>query len=126
MNIYKENILDHYKNPRNSKPLNSAIIQKEFNPMCGDKITLFISLKGEKIEKITFQGNGCAISQAAASMLTEALKGKSLKEAKSLKKETMLKMLGIPISPARMKCALLGFATLKKLISSHEKGVKHA
>ena len=111
--IYKENILDHFKNPRNFKSLKDYdIYHKEFNPICGDNIQLFVKLNSNKVIDAGFIGNGCAISMASASMLTEKLKGLSLEEMKNIKKEEILEMIGIPLGIVRMKCGLLSLKTL--------------
>jgi nitrogen fixation NifU-like protein len=113
--IYRENIIDHYKNPRNFGELKEADIEKsELNPVCGDSIKLFVKLKKGKIEDVKFKGQGCAISLAAASMLTEELKGKTLEEAKQISKEDVFEMLGVKLGVVRMKCGLLCLNTLKK------------
>ena len=111
--IYKENILDHYKNPKNKKELKKySVKHKETNILCGDEITMYIQIEKSKIKDISFTGKGCAISQASASMLTEKLKGMSIKEVKKLKEKDILKMLGIPLSFVRTKCALLSLKTV--------------
>lgn len=121
MDLYAENILDHYKNPRNKGKLKAPALSKEgANPLCGDQITLYLEIKDNKIKKITFDGIGCAISQAAASMLTEELTGKTLDEAKKITKEDMLKLLGVEIGPTRLKCALLALSTLQEALKSVE------
>ena len=124
--IYQENILDHYKNPRNfGKIENPSVHHHEYNPLCGDEIEMFLIIdKDKKSADVKFQGHGCAISQASASMLTEDVKGKSIDELKKLTKETILNMLGIPISPVRLKCALLPLDTLKNGIFIFEKYMK--
>ena len=116
--IYQENILDHYKNPRNfGKIENASVNHHEYNPLCGDKIDMFLIIdKNNKIVDVKFHGSGCAISQASASMLTEQIKGKNIKELKKLTKENILELLRIPISPVRLKCALLSLDTLKNSI----------
>lgn len=114
--IYKENILDYYKHPRNKKELKTKIKACDKNIFCGDEITIYIKIKNNKIGEATFTGNGCAISQASASMLTEKLKGLTMKQAKSISKEEILKMLGIPLSFIRTKCALLSLKVLNKAI----------
>jgi len=121
--IYRENILDHYKNPRNSGVLiNPTFSFKEFNPLCGDEITFYVKLNGEKtIENLSFLGKGCAISQSSASMLAETIIGKTLDEAKKIQREDILEMLSIPIGPVRIKCAMLGLVALKKGINLFEK-----
>jgi len=113
--FYRENILDHHRDPRNTgtieKPTHS---HKENNPLCGDVIRMDLLVnEAGIIEKVAFDGKGCAISQASASMLTEMIDGKTLDEAKKIGKEEILEALGIPIGPARLKCALLSLKVLK-------------
>ena len=109
-----EILLDHYQNPRNFGHLeNPDIVYEEGNPSCGDQIRIEIKLEDNRIADIKFTGKGCTISQASASILTEIVKGKSLDEIKNFSKEDMLNALGIPISPIRLKCALLGLKVLK-------------
>ncbi|MBI4235655.1 iron-sulfur cluster assembly scaffold protein [Candidatus Peregrinibacteria bacterium] len=123
--LYTEIILDHFKNPKNKGQIDASKISKneilltatEYNPACGDKVTMQIVIKNGTIEKIAFFGEGCAISQAASSMLTEHLKGKTLEYLSKMKTEEIYKLLQIPISPARVKCALLGFIAVKNAIS---------
>lgn len=117
--LYKENILDHYREPHNKKELPYATNKhKEFNPSCGDEITIFLKIEQDKIIDISFTGSGCAISQAAASILTDELKDLIIKQAQSkLTKENMLKLLGVTISPARMNCALLALKTTLKALN---------
>ncbi len=122
--IYQENILDHYKNPRNKGELKNANIrQKESNPLCGDVLEYQLLVKKGVIEEIRFIGSGCAISLAAASMLTEKVKGKKIEEIKNLSKEEIYGMLGIPLTPSRVKCALLCLKAIKVAAYSylHEK-----
>jgi nitrogen fixation protein NifU and related proteins len=113
--MYQENILDHYQNPRNLGRLEGAdLTAKEHNPLCGDSIELFIKLgRDQRVEEVSFEGQGCAISQASISMLTEEMKGKPLAELERLAtKDTVFEMLGVPISHARIKCALLSMDVL--------------
>ena len=113
--LYRDHILDHYKNPRNYGDLEGATHHyHDTNPLCGDEITMFL-LGGDDghINDVHFTGRGCAISQASASLLTEKIKGKTLDEAKAVDKDAVLEDLGITISPARVKCALLSLKTLK-------------
>ncbi len=119
--IYKENIIDYYKNPKNKEELKDATVStKGSNPLCGDKITLHLKIeennKDKTIKKATFQGTGCAISQASISMLTEKIENKTTTKAKQLTKDDIYEMLGIPISHTRSKCALLSLKTLKKAL----------
>jgi nitrogen fixation NifU-like protein len=112
--IYKDIILDYYRNPRNFGELpNPDVRAKDSNPLCGDIIEIQLKINGGKVEDIRFQGKGCAISQASASMLTEVAKGKSLDEVKALGKPDVLELLGIDPGPTRIKCALLGLKVLK-------------
>ncbi|MDG6910841.1 MAG: SUF system NifU family Fe-S cluster assembly protein [Nitrososphaerota archaeon] len=114
--IYREIILDYYRHPRNFGKLERFdIASRDTNPLCGDEIEMQVKLgDGMKIEDVKFTGKGCAISQAAASMLTELAKGKPLEWVRSLAKEDVFKMLGNPdLGPSRVKCALLGMKVLK-------------
>ena len=112
--FYREYILDHYKNPRNYGRLDSPeISHEEDNPLCGDVVGMDFRVKEGIIEDIRFHGRGCAISQASASLLTERLKGMALDDAKKIDKNDVLGELGIQISPARIKCALLSLKVLK-------------
>ena len=123
--MYQEQILDHYKNPRNfGKIANASVEHHEKNPLCGDEIDMFFVIdKNKKIADVKFSGHGCAISQASASMLTESIKGKGIEELKKLTKENILELLGIPLSPVRLKCGLLSLDTLKNSILIYEKYV---
>lgn len=120
-NIYSETILEFYKYPKNRKRLDHPDIQNHsHNPLCGDKCDIFINLdENSAIKEVTFDGEGCAISIASASMTTLLMKGKTLKEALELDKEELLDMLGIELSPNRLKCALLGMDTIKNGIRNH-------
>jgi nitrogen fixation protein NifU and related proteins len=112
--FYREFILDHYKNPRNFGRLEAAdISHEEYNPLCGDLVGMDLRIADGVIEDVRFHGRGCAISQASASLLTERLKGMSLEEARRISKDDVLEELGIEISPARLKCALLTLKVLK-------------
>jgi nitrogen fixation NifU-like protein len=117
--IYSEFILELYKNPLNfGKIENPDLHGIAYNSLCGDRIELFIKLENGKISDIKHTGTGCAISQVSASLLTEHLKGKSIEEAKNIKKENVLDLIRIDLSknPSRMKCALLSLEALKKAI----------
>jgi len=112
--LYRQDILDHSQNPRNFGTLEPADISAEdSNPLCGDKIRMDLRVKDGTIEDVRFTGIGCSISRAAASMLTEEIKGKTLEEVKRLGREDILEMLGIELGPVRLKCALLALKTLK-------------
>ena len=115
--IYKENILDHYKNPHNKGEIENAEIKfTENNPLCGDIITVNLKLNDQKVEDIKFEGKGCAISIASASLLTDKVKGMTIDEVMKLTKDEILEMLMIPIGPVRLKCALLCLETLQKAV----------
>jgi nitrogen fixation NifU-like protein len=112
--IYRELILDHNKNPRNKGILeNPQFTYEDVNPLCGDEIRMDVRTDGERVTDIRFSGRGCAISQAAASILTEMVDGQTLDDVKAISREDLLDELGVPISPARMKCAMLGLKVLK-------------
>ena len=113
--FYRENILDHYRNPRNKGQLEKPThTHEEDNPLCGDVIRIDLHVNDQDvIDEVRFDGHGCAISQASASMLTEMIEGKTLQEAKELSKEDILEALGIDIGPVRLKCALLSLKVLK-------------
>ncbi len=112
--MYRDYILDHYKNPRNSGDLPGATnTYHDTNPLCGDEITMSLLIDDDKVKDVRFQGRGCAISQASASILTEEIKGMTLDQVRTIDRQHILENLGIPISPARVKCALLGLKTLK-------------
>ena len=114
--MYREVILDHYKNPRNRGGIEGADAQAEGqNPLCGDEVAVSLRFggDGETIEEMRFEGRGCAISQAATSMLTEMVKGRSAKEVATLPRDELLDEIGIPLTPIRLKCAMLGLTTLK-------------
>jgi len=124
--MYQEQILDHYKNPRNfGKIMNATVHHHEYNPLCGDEIEVYFLIDSDRnIADVKIYGKGCAISQASASMLTEKVKGKNIAMIKKLTKEDILEMLGIPISAVRLKCALLSMDTFKNAIVIFEKYVK--
>ena len=114
--MYREVILDHYKNPRGHGEMEDADASAEgMNPLCGDEVSIFVRFgeDGETIDEVRFSGRGCAISQAATSMLTEMAAGRTATEIAELPKEELLEEVGIPLTPVRLKCALLGLGTLK-------------
>ncbi len=113
--MYRENILDHAQNPRFPGVLDPADIDhEESNPLCGDRLRLTLRVdENHRITAVAWEGDGCAISQASASMLGEQIMGKTLEEVRNISKEDIFEMLGIPLSPNRMKCALLSLQVLK-------------
>lgn len=119
--MYQENILDHYKNPHNFGTLpNPTATVKEYNPACGDTVEMQVRIESQIIADIRFHGNGCAISQAAMSMLTDEVKDKPLDFVKNLTKDSVFDLLGIEVSPFRIKCALLGLKALKVAVYQAE------
>ena len=114
--LYREVILDHYKNPRGHGTLDHADATAEgMNPLCGDEVSVSVAFAGDgdTIEDVRFEGRGCAISQAATSMLMEMVTGRTATEIAELPKEELLEEVGIPLTPIRLKCALLGLGVLK-------------
>ena len=114
--LYAEDILDHYKHPRNFGQLDHPDIHVEANnPLCGDRLAMDMMVKDGVVEDVAFSGQGCAISQASASLLTDELRGMPVEAAKAYSKEDLLELIGIPLSknPTRLKCALLSLKALK-------------
>lgn len=117
MDIYQEQILEHYKEPQNFGLLPNPTYQRhELNPTCGDEFTFSIHVNDAGIiDEVGFEGQGCAVSTAAASMVSEAIKGKTLQEALQLHKEFVLELLGIELGPTRLKCALLPLQAVTRI-----------
>ncbi len=112
--LYREVILDHYKNPRGHGVIDGADAEAEGqNPLCGDEVSIALSFEGDTIADVKFQGRGCAISQAATSMLMDMVKGRTAQEVASMSRDELLEEVGIPLTPVRLKCALLGLGVLK-------------
>ena len=117
MDIYQQQIIEHYKNPHNKKVLLSPTFQaRQVNSLCGDEIEVFLITNGESITDIGFTGQGCAISQASASMFTDYIKGKTLKEVRELPETIIYDLLGFTLTPARQRCALLAFQTVQQAL----------
>ncbi len=119
--IYTEIILDYYRHPRNKGHLeNPQISAKDSNPLCGDVIEIQMVLDGnDTVKDVKYDGQGCAISQASASMLTELMKGKSLDEVRKISKEDILSLIGGQLSAVRLKCALLSLKVMKTGLYSY-------
>lgn len=113
--LYREYILEHYRDPHNKGDLeNPDRFAAYANPLCGDRLQMGVHLQDDRVVEVRFNGSGCAISQASASMLTDLMEGKTLTELAAISKEDMFDLLGITISPARQKCALLAWEILRK------------
>ena len=112
--LYRDNIIDHYQNPRNYGTLDQPDISYEdSNPVCGDELRIDLKIDQGRVVEARFQGHGCSISQASASMLTDDIIGKTLAEVQRIDKHYLLDLLGIPLGPVRLKCALLSLKVLK-------------
>ncbi len=120
MDLPAEHILDHYRHPRHKGAINDpTVTQEESNWSCGDTLTVQIRMEGDHIADIGWSGEGCAISQAAMSLLAEALQDKTLTEADALTSQDILHLLAIPIGARRFKCALLCLHTWKNAIRTY-------
>ncbi|NPA91155.1 MAG: iron-sulfur cluster assembly scaffold protein [Chloroflexi bacterium] len=112
--LYAEEILDHYKFPRNKGPMdNPDRVYHDRNPFCGDEVTFMLKVRDGVVEDVKWEGRGCTISMASASMLSEEVKGQPLEALRNWGKEKVLELLGIPLSPTRLKCALLPLKVLQ-------------
>lgn len=118
--LYREEILDHYHSSAHRGRLKAPDVQVDMdNPLCGDHIHLELAFDPQgRIDRVRFDGHGCAISQASASILAEHLEGKSPDEARSLTSDDMVKLLGIPLTPVRLKCGLLAWKALKQALAT--------
>ena len=111
--LYREHILDHYRNPRNQGTLEDADVSYELdNPVCGDVVRLDVRLENGRVSEARFNGHGCVISMASASMLTEEILGKTVEELQALQDEDVFRLLGITLGPVRAKCGLLPLRVL--------------
>ncbi len=112
--LYREIIIEHHKSPHNFGTLDPAdFTAEDVNPLCGDQIRMDLRVTDNVVTDIAFTGKGCAVSIASASMLTDMVKGMTLDEVRAITKEELLEEIGIPVSPARLKCALLSLKVLK-------------
>jgi len=122
-NLYRDFILEHYRNPHNKGFLDQHDLHfADSNPTCGDELSMTIQLdaEGERIADVAFDGRGCAISQASASILTDELRGMSLDEVRGYDPKALLEEIGVPIGPARLKCALLSYKVLQGAVRGAE------
>ena len=119
--LYRDYILEHYRRPHNFGPLEAPTASYEgSNPLCGDRITMQLAVRDGIIERVGFTGRGCAISQASASLLTDEIKGKPLADVARMGSDEVLDLLGIEISPARLKCAVLSLDTLQHALAESD------
>lgn len=117
MSIYQDIILDHYRSPRNQKKIdNPTKFVNVTNPLCGDVISMYVMIDNGVITDIGYEGHGCAISQASASLLTEYIKGKPIETTKHIDAHFIQDMIGVELSPNRLKCALLSWEAFIKII----------
>jgi nitrogen fixation NifU-like protein len=111
--LYRDYILEHYRHPHNFGVLEAPTASYEgSNPLCGDRITMMLRVEDGVVREVAFTGRGCAISQASASLLTDEIKGKTVEEVEAMTPDDVLELIGIEISPARLKCALLSLDTV--------------
>lgn len=122
-NLYREEILDHYKNPHNFGDLaDPTVVHEESNPLCGDQINLQLKIDQSKVVAARFRGQGCAVSTASASILTDHIQGQNLDRLRQIKGEDILDLLGLEnLSPARLKCAFLSWEALKHSLEKYHR-----
>ncbi len=125
--LYRDYILEHYRRPHNFGVLEDATASYEgSNPLCGDRITMQLGIRDGKVAEVAFTGRGCAISQASASLLTDEVKGMTVEQASAFRADELLDLLGIEISPARLKCAMLSLETLDHALGELDEGPTEA
>ena len=128
--LYRDYILEHYRHPHNFGVLDNPTASYEgANPLCGDRITMMLGIADGVVREVAFTGRGCAISQASASLLTDEIKGKTVEEVEKMTPDALLDLIGIEISPARLKCALLSLDTVAHALADeaakHDDAVPH-
>jgi nitrogen fixation NifU-like protein len=125
--LYRDYILEHYRRPHNFGVLDEPTASVEgANPLCGDRITMMLGVKDGHVDRVAFTGRGCAISQASASLLTDEVKGKPIADVAAFRADDLLDLLGIDISPARLKCAMLSLETLQQAVVESEQSAASA
>lgn len=123
MDMYREEILEHWKNPLNFGQIAGAdLVIDQVNPLCGDEVTFYFKIKDNKISQVKFTGNGCAISMASASMLSEKIKNKSVGDLVKITGVDVLEMIGGEVAPARLKCAFLSLEAVRKIAAKPSAG----
>lgn len=122
--LYREEILEHYRRPHNFGTLEEPdAVHEGSNPLCGDRITMMLALSPEGlVTDVAFTGRGCAISQASASLLTDQVRGRPIADLETMAGQEVIELLGIDISPARLKCALLSLETLQQALQARPEG----
>ena len=121
--LYRQYILEHYREPHNHGHLEHPDIHAaDTNPLCGDRIEIDLAVRNGRVEEVRFNGRGCAISQASASMLTDKIEGATLDELRALGPQDILEMLGVEIGPARQRCAMLALRVLHQGIGGSYTG----
>jgi len=121
MDFYREEILEHWRNPQNFGEMKKPdVVIEQVNPLCGDEVKFFFKIKKGRIEKVSFTGSGCAISMASASMLSEAVKNRRVSDLELVTGQDVLGLVGDKITPARLKCAFLPLEAVRKLGSSNK------
>ncbi len=116
--LYRDYILEHYRHPHNFGTLDAPTAKYEgANPLCGDRITMFLGVEDGVVRDVAFTGRGCAISQASASLLTDEIRGKTVEDVEKMTPDDVLDLIGVEISPARLKCALLSLDTLSHALT---------
>jgi nitrogen fixation NifU-like protein len=125
--LYRDYILEHYRRPHNFGILEAPTSSYEgSNPLCGDRITMMLEIADGVVRDVAFTGRGCAISQASASLLTDEIKGKTVEEVEKMTPEDLLDLIGVEISPARLKCALLSLDTVAHALAEEAVGSQDA
>lgn len=117
--MYRDEILDLYRNPRNEGELDTGISSEGENPSCGDSTEIFVEIEDGEVIDVKHRTEGCAVSTAAISIVTDEIKGMNVGEVKALNRDWMLEKLGIEVSPMRIKCALLGLKTVQSALKDH-------